>query len=101
LLLLIQPSPWRTGLNALLAAIPVFPLIIIAIATAGGILTTTGRLMPGCPKPVRAAHLAATIATLCPISDLAMITMFTASGTPIRPLARRLPPVRPASSSDG
>ena len=38
----LQPSR-RTGLIALLAAIPVLPLLIIAIATAGGTLATTGR----------------------------------------------------------
>ena len=46
-LLLLQPSPWRTGLIALLAAIPVLPLLVIAIATAGGTLATTGRLFRG------------------------------------------------------
>jgi hypothetical protein len=49
-LLLLYPSPWRTGLIALVAAIPVIPLIIAAIATAGGTLATTGRLtrwLPG------------------------------------------------------
>jgi hypothetical protein len=34
-LLLLHPSPWRTGLIAFVAAIPVIPLIIAAIATAG------------------------------------------------------------------
>jgi hypothetical protein len=42
-LLLLQPDPWRAGLIALLAAIPVPPLIIIAIATAAGTLASTGR----------------------------------------------------------
>ena len=41
-LLLLHPSPWRTGLIALLGAIPVIPLIVVAIATAGGTLATTG-----------------------------------------------------------
>ena len=39
-LLLLQPHPWRTGLVALLVAIPVLPLLPIAIATAAAALAT-------------------------------------------------------------
>ena len=49
-LLLLQPHPWRTGLIALLAAIPVLPLIALAIATAAGTFATTGRLMRWLPE---------------------------------------------------
>jgi hypothetical protein len=88
-LLLLHPSPWRTGLIALLAAIPVIPLIIIAIATAGGTLATTGRLIRWLPEtgPRRALAATIAIAVLCSISDLTMITVFMMSGTPTRPLA--------------
>jgi hypothetical protein len=88
-LLLLQPSPWRTGLIALLAAIPVLPLLIIAIATAGGTLATTGRLMRWLPEtgPHRALAATTAIATLCTIGDLTVITMFMVSSTPTRPLA--------------
>jgi hypothetical protein len=88
-LLLLQPSPWRTGLIALLAAIPVLPLLIIAIATAGGTLATTGRLIRWLPEtgPHRALAASTAIATLCIIADLTMITIFMVSGTPIAPLA--------------
>jgi hypothetical protein len=88
-LLLLRPSPWRTGLIALLAAIPVLPLLIIAIATAGGTLATTGRLMRWLPEtgPRRALAATTAIATLCIIGDLTMITIFMLSGTPTRPLA--------------
>jgi hypothetical protein len=88
-LLLLQPSPWRTGLIALLAAIPVLPLLIIAIATAGGTLATTGRLIRWLPEtgPHRALAASTAIATLCIIADLTMITIFMVSGTPIGPLA--------------
>jgi hypothetical protein len=87
-LLLLDPSPWRTGLIALLAAIPVIPLIIIAIATAGGTLATTGRLMRWLPEtgPRRALAAATAIAMLCLIIDLTMITMIMVSGAPTRPL---------------
>jgi hypothetical protein len=88
-LLLLQPSPWRTGLIALLAAIPVLPLLIIAIATAGGTFATTGRLMRWLPEtgPRRALAATITVATLCLISDLIVITMFVVSSAPTRPLA--------------
>jgi hypothetical protein len=88
-LLLLQPSPWRTGLIALLAAIPVLPLIVIAIATATGTFATTGRLMRWLPEtgPRRALAATTAIATLCLIGDLTVITMFMVSGAPARPLA--------------
>jgi hypothetical protein len=44
-LLLLHSRPWRTGLVALIAAIPVVPLIAVAIATAAGTFATTGRLI--------------------------------------------------------
>ena len=88
-LLLLQPDPWRAGLIALLAAIPVLPLIILAIATAAGTLATTGRLMRWFPEaaPGRALAATAVIAGLCIGGDLTMIGLFIASGTPMRPLA--------------
>jgi HAAS len=88
-LLLLHPSPWRTGLIAFLAAIPVIPLIIIAIATAGGTLATTGRLMRWLPEtgPRRALAATTAIAILGMIADLTMITIFMVSGTRVGPLA--------------
>jgi hypothetical protein len=87
-LLLLQPNPWRTGLIALLAAIPAIPLIAIAVVTAGGTFATTGRLMRWLPEtgPHRALAATITIAAICIIGDLTVITMFLASGTPTRPL---------------
>jgi hypothetical protein len=87
-LLLLHPSPWRTGLIALVAAIPVIPLIIAAIATAGGTLSTTGRLMRWLPEtgPRRALAATIAIAMLCMIIDLTMITMIMVSGATTRPL---------------
>ena len=87
-LLLLHPSPWRTGLIAFVAAIPVIPLIIAAIATAGGTLATTGRLMRWLPEtgPHRALGATTAIAMLCLIIDLTMITMIMVSGAPARPL---------------
>ena len=88
-LLLLQPQPWRTGLIALLAAIPALPLIALAIATAAGTFATTGRLMRWLPEtgPHRALVATAAIATLCVIGDITVITMFAMSAAPARPLA--------------
>jgi hypothetical protein len=88
-LLLLDPSPWRTGLIALLAAVPIIPVIVIVIATAAGTLATTGRLMRWLPEtgPRRALTATIAIALLCILSDLTMITMFVVSGAPTRPMA--------------
>jgi len=88
-LLLLHPSPWRTGLIALVAAIPVIPLIVVAIATAGATFATTGRLMRWLPEtgPHQALAASNAIATLCIMADLTMMTIFMASGMPTRPLA--------------
>jgi hypothetical protein len=88
-LLLLHPSPWRTGLVALVAAIPVIPLIVIAIATAGKTLATTGRLMRWLPEtgPHRALTATTAIAALSMTGDLTMITIYLVSGMPTRPLA--------------
>ena len=87
-LLLLHPSPWRTGLIAFVTAIPVIPLIIVAIATAGGTLATTGRLMRWLPEtgPRRALAATIAIAMLCLIIDLTMITIVMVSGAPTEPL---------------
>ena len=102
-LLLLHPSPWRTGLIALVAAIPVIPLIIAAIATAGGTLATTGRLMRWLPEtgPRRALAATTAIAMLCMIIDLTMITMVMVSGAPTTTADdhRLLPPASPALSA--
>lgn len=88
-LLLLHPDPWRTGLVALLAAIPVLPLIVVAIAAAGGTFATTGRLMRWLPEtsPHRALTATLAIAALCLVGDLTMISILVVSAIPIRPLA--------------
>ena len=88
-LLLLHPDPWRAGLIALLAAIPVLPLITIAIFTAGGTFATTGRLMRWLPEtsPHRALTATVAIAGLCTIADVTMISIVATWATPVRPLA--------------
>lgn len=87
-LLLLQPHPWRAGLVALLAAIPVLPLIAIAIATAVGTFATTGRLIRWLPEasPQRALTATVAIATLTLIGDVTVIGLYLSS-TAVRPLA--------------
>ena len=88
-LLLLQPHPWRTGLIALLAAIPVLPLVAIAIATAAGTLASTGRLMRWLPEtgPRRAIAVITGLAALVMTADTAVITFYTLSDMRLRPLA--------------
>jgi hypothetical protein len=88
-LLLLDAVPWRSGPAALFAAIPVLPLIAVAIAAAAGTVATTGSLMRWLPEtgPYRALTATIAIAALCLVGDLTMITMFLASGVPTRPLA--------------
>jgi hypothetical protein len=88
-LLLLQPHPWRAGLVALLAAIPVIPLIAIAIATAAGTFATTGRLIRWLPEasPHRALTATIAVAALALVGDLTVITLYVRSAALVRPLA--------------
>jgi hypothetical protein len=88
-LLLLQPHPWRTGLIALILAIPVIPLIPIAIATAAAALATTGRLMRWLPEssPRRALTAAIAIAALVLLGDLTVLAVYAGSKMPAQPLA--------------
>jgi hypothetical protein len=88
-LLLLHPSPWRTGLIALIGAIPVIPLIAIAATTGGATLASTGRLMCWLPetRPDRALAAVGVLATAALIGDLTMITTFAVAGVQIQPLS--------------
>lgn len=88
-LLLLRPDPWRTGPLALLAAIPVIPLIVIAIATAAGAFASTGHLMRWLPEtgPRRALTATLAIAVLALAGDLTVIGLYIHSHGPMRPLA--------------
>jgi hypothetical protein len=89
--LVVAPAPSRPLAhrpNRILAAVPVIPLIIVAIATAGGTLATTGRLIRWLPEtgPRRALAATLAIAMLSMIIDVTMITLIMVSGAPSRPL---------------
>lgn len=88
-LLLLQPHPLRAGLVALLLAIPVLPLIAIAIAAAATTLATTGRLIRWLPEasPRRALTAAVAIAVLVLAADNTVIAIYARSDIPIQPLA--------------
>ena len=88
-LLLLQPHPWRTGVIALIVAIPVIPLIPIAVAAAATALATTGRLIRWLPESTPSGALTATIAIAALIlaADLAVLTIYALSNMPARPLA--------------
>jgi hypothetical protein len=88
-LLLLQPHPWRAGLVALLTAIPVLPLIAVAIVTAAGTFATTGRLIRWLPEasPVRALTATIAVVALALAGDLTVIMLYVQSGAPMRALA--------------
>ena len=88
-LLLLQPHPWRTGLVALVVAIPVLPLLPIAIATAAAALATTGRLIRWLPEssPRQALTATITIAGAVLLADLTVLAVYAGSNIPAQPLA--------------
>jgi hypothetical protein len=87
-LLLLQPHPWRGGPIALLVAIPVLPLVAVAIATAAGTLAATGRLIRWLPEahPRRALTAVSMTAALVLAVDAAVILICLRSGPALRPL---------------
>jgi hypothetical protein len=88
-LLLLQPHPWRSGLVALLAAIPVLPMVALAVAAATSTLATTGRLMRWLPEVDPRRALVATIAVtgLVLAVDVMLIAIYARSDLPREPLA--------------
>lgn len=73
--LLLASSPWPSHPGTLLAAIPVLPLIAVAVATAAVILATTGSLIRWLPEstPYRALLATAAVALGCLFGDLTVL----------------------------
>jgi hypothetical protein len=69
---------------ALLAAIPVLPLIGVAVATALGTFATTGRLIRWLPEatPPRALSATIALAALAVTADTALIAIYAWSAAP-------------------
>jgi hypothetical protein len=88
-LLLLEPHPWHHSVVALLAVIPVIPLIMVAIATAVGAFASTGRLMRWLPEasPRQAIAATVTIAALSVGGDATMIAVYVRSDLPAHFLA--------------
>jgi hypothetical protein len=88
-LLLLHPHPWQAGVVALLAAIPVVPLVAVALATAAGTFATTGRLMRWLPEtgPRRALAAVVAVGVLVIGGDAAIIAGYLGSGLPAGALA--------------
>jgi len=81
-LLLLLPHPWHTGLVAFITAIPALPIVALGIATAAGVVATTGRLIRWLPEAAPRHALAATagVAALAAAGDLFMIAFYVQSG---------------------
>jgi HAAS len=88
-LLLLRPQPWRTGVLALLVAIPVLPIVAVVIATAAGTFATTGRLIRWLPETGPRCALTATtvIAALVLAADTTIISLYATTRSVVRVLA--------------
>jgi hypothetical protein len=88
-LMVRQPQPWHKGLIALVVAIPVLPLVGVAIVTAMTALATTGRLIRWIPEasPHRAITAVLAVAGLVLAVDTTIIVSYVWSGGPWRLLA--------------
>ena len=87
-LLLLHPRPWRDGPTALLAAVPVIPLVAVAVAAAAATVAATGRLIRWLPEasPRRALDATGAVAVLALLGDVMIIAVYAASDVGVRPL---------------
>ncbi len=87
--LVLHPYPWRTGVVALVAAIPVVPLVAVALGAAAGTFATTGRLVRWLPEagPRQALAAATAVGFLVVAADATLITLYLRSGPTLRHLA--------------
>jgi hypothetical protein len=87
-LLLLDVRPWHTGAVALLVALPVVPLIVVALATAGGAFAGTGRLMRWLPEmgARRAVGASITVAALAIAGDVLVLAVYGRSALGVWPL---------------
>jgi len=88
-LLLLHPRPWHDGVAALVAAIPVLPLVVAGLAAAATTFATTGRLIRWLPEAGgrRAAAAVLAVAGLAIAGDVTIVGVYLESGYPARPLA--------------
>lgn len=88
-LVLLRPHAWRTGPAGLLAAIPVIPLVAVAVVAAGATLATTGRLIRWIPEagPRQAVTATMAVAALAVTGDTAVIGVWAWSAAAVPPLA--------------
>ncbi|HET6532631.1 MAG TPA: permease prefix domain 1-containing protein [Actinoplanes sp.] len=76
-LLILHPQPWHGGPAALITAIPVVPLIAVAISCALATLVTTGRLIRWIPEaaPRTAVTAASSVAAFIVACDVTIIAV--------------------------
>ena len=87
-LLLLHPAPWRHSLIALVAAIPVIPLVAAGLAAATTTFAVTGRLIRWLPEASgrRAVGAVLAVAGLVITGDATIVTVYLASDVPVSPL---------------
>jgi hypothetical protein len=87
-LLVFHLQPWRAGVVALVTAIPVVPLIAVALAIAADMFATTGRLMRWVPEagPRRALLATTAVAVLALTGDVLVIVLYGLSTLSVWPL---------------
>jgi hypothetical protein len=87
-LLLLHPAPWHGSMIALVAAIPVVPLIAAGIAAAATTFATTGRLIRWLPEAGarRAAAAALGVAGLTIAGDVTIVGVYLGSDPLATPL---------------
>jgi len=86
-LLLLHPAPWRHSLIALVAAIPVIPLVAAGLAAATTTFATTGRLIRWLPEASgrRAVGAVLAVAGLVITGDVTILSVYLASDVPVSP----------------
>jgi len=83
-LLLLHPVPWHGSPTALIAAIPVVPLVVAGIAVAAITFATTGRLIRWLPEAsaCRAAAAVLAVAGLVVVGDVTVVAVYVGSDAP-------------------
>jgi hypothetical protein len=88
-LLALRPHPWPAVPTALLAAVPILPVVAVAIAAAAGTVAGTGRLMRWLPEvgPRGALDATVAVAVLALACDMVVLGGYARSAATVQPPA--------------